>query len=945
MKIRIEGTFLRSAVGRRVFLLFVLSAFVPAALLAALSYSHVRSLVNDYAQRQLVQDGKAQGRALYDRLLGAHFLLTSSAALTRTEHALADSNQFAWHRVFRRSRLVINNTAVAHFASSDTEPSLQLTASEAAHLAKGEVALLLPPAAGASLPWLAVAIDAAQPARGILMAELQPEYLWGDQKELSYQTNICVFGSGTVPLYCSSPELGANAAGTAMRAADGVAVRAEGWLGTASGLFLRAKFGAPDWTVVALRPLAEVATPLAAVTYLFLEVTLLALLLVALLSVIQIRRTLVPLERLIEGTERIAREEFGQPVRVERKDEFGQLATSLNHMANRLGSQIGAMRALSAIDQEILSHLDIQQIIARVHARLLEILPQAVISVIVPDQNQAQTGIVYLKRSADIQMTRVQLPWEEQDIATLASGCDAGWLDPMQPGMPSCIAMQRDFGARHCFMLPIFWRSQIDAMLVIGTTEPQQFSHGLIAQIRDLGNRVGVALAAQAREARLTFLGHHDDLTSLPNRALLRHRLQQQMAQARHDSKHFGLLFLNLDRFKIINDNLGHESGDQLLRLVGERLRESVRQGDTVARLGGDEFVVLLADLDNSQQAANVAAKVLRMLSPLFDLGGNECFITASIGIAMFPADGMTPEELLKRADIAMYRAKAVRPGGFVFFEESMNVEQRERAFMEQELRLAIARQQFFVQYQPRVTLEDGRFVGAEALLRWQHPELGLVSPALFIPLAEEIGLIDEIGPWVMQHVCQQIASWQAAGQVTGTVAVNVSGREFKSNNLVAQVRRILAAHSVAAHVLELEVTEGVLIDDFESVIDVLGQLAEIGVSIALDDFGTGYSSMAYLSRLPINVLKIDQSFVRDLVHDEGARSIVQAIIALAHALHKSVVAEGVETQQQAELLRALGCDEAQGYYFSRPVAPAALEALMLQRVLPAAPASSTASA
>jgi diguanylate cyclase (GGDEF)-like protein len=937
MTMRIEGTFLRSAVARRVFFLFVLSAFVPAAMLAVLSYGHVRGVVSDYAQRQLAQAGSAHARALYDRLLGADFILNANAAQIRHGLEVANTNQFALQRVFQRTYLVTHDHAALQFGPPLGEDPPLIDVRAASHLAKGEVALLQPqPGPFVGYPWLAVAIDPAQAAGGVLVAELDPAYLWGDSEEMSYQTDICVLAEGAVVLYCSNDKVSSTAISVALHRADGHADSADGWLSASSGLFLKAKFGAADWTIVALRPRGLAIASLTQLAQTYLGVTLLTLLLVALLSVVQIRRTLVPLERLIEGTQRIAREDFEQPVTVERDDEFGQLARSLNSMASRLGHQIGALRALSEIDQEILSHLDIQQIIARVQARLLELLPKAVISVIVSDHMSADLGTAYLQQATDAQPTKVQLPLDTWHLAGCARYRDGVWLAVDGPDVPRFVAMQAGSGAAHCFVIPIFWRNEVCAALGIGVDDPQDVNDELIEQARDLGKRVGVAFAAHAREAQLVLRAHHDDLTGLPNRALLSERLQQELAHARRSGNQLALLFLDLDRFKSVNDTLGHDGGDQLLRVAAERLSACVRESDTVARLGGDEFVVLLTGLNNPLQAAALAGQILDLLSEPFTISGSECFIGASIGVSVFPSDGTTAEELLKQADIAMYRAKAAGRGRFVFFEESMNVEQRDRALMERELHLAITRNQFSVHYQPRVDLRDGRLLGAEALLRWNHPELGSVSPAVFIPLAEDVGLIDTIGPWVLRQVCAQLAVWQAAGYAVGTVAVNVSGRQFKSSDLVAQVQQALESSGLAPHILELEVTEGVLIENVESVIEVLGRLKQIGVSVALDDFGTGYSSMAYLRRLPIDVLKIDQSFVRDLAHDEDARSIVQAIIAMAHALHKSVVAEGVETLVQANLLRTWGCNEAQGYYFSRPVTAAALEALMDKVRIPA---------
>lgn len=933
---RIEGAFLRSAVARRVFFLFMLSAFIPAAMLAALSYSHVRGVVNDYAQRQLAQAGSAHASALYDRLLGAHFILSANAALIRGGHEPANANQFALQRVFRRTFLVVPDSAKLRSGPPWGEDPPGIDPRAASHLAKGEVALLqTQPGPSMGYPWLAVAIDPANAAGGVLLAELNPVYLWGEREDISYPTSICVLSGGAAALYCSSDQVGLTTTTVALQdAADPDSTGST--LSATTGLFLRAKFGAPDWTVVALRPGGLAIASLTQLARTYLAVTLLTLLLVALLSVVQIRRTLVPLERLVEGTQRIAREEFDQPVTVKCDDEFGQLARSLNSMAARVGQQIGALRALSEIDQEILSQLDIEHIIARVQDRLLDLLPKAVIGVIVVDHLSDGSGKAYLRRKIDAQTTPVEVPIEERHAFSWARHPDGVWLDVAGPDVPSFVSMQAGQGVASCFLIPIFWRNQVRGALGIGVVNRQDVSDELTEQARDLGNRIGVAFAAYAREAQLVFRAHHDGLTGLPNRALLSERLQQELAHARRNAAHAALLFLDLDRFKGVNDALGHDGGDQLLRMVSDRLSSCVRECDTVARLGGDEFVVLLTGLHNPPQVAKLAGQILTLLSNPYQINGTECFIGTSIGVAMYPADGTTSEELLKHADLAMYRAKAAGRGRFVFFEESMNVEQRERSLMEYELRLAIVRNQLSVHYQPRIALDDGRFLGAEALLRWHHPVLGWVSPAKFIPLAEDVGLIDDIGPWVLRHVCAQLALWQGAGYALGSVSVNVSGRQFKSANLVAQVQQTLEATGLAPHTLELEVTEGVLIDDVESVVDVLARLRQLSVSVALDDFGTGYSSMAYLRRLPIDVLKIDQSFVKDLTQDEGARSIVLAIIAMAHAMQKTVVAEGVETLEQANMLRAWGCDEAQGYYFSRPIPAAALEALMTKTTHPA---------
>jgi diguanylate cyclase len=933
MNLRIEGSFLKSAVARRVFALFVLSAFVPVAILASLSYQHVRRLVNEYALQQLAQTAGAHSRVVYDRLLDAHFMLNADAAQIRTDSDFEIADESALHRVFQRGYFVSGAGESLQFGQKLDSPLPSLTPAALAHLAKGEAALL-PPAIGAmgGAPWLAVAIDPAHPSRSYVMAEFDSRFLWGERSDFSYRSDICIFAGNEAVLYCTDDALGSLAAKATFNGNEDSPTGAAEWLFASSALFLRAKFGSPDWTVVVMRPGGVAGASFTLVAQTFLGIVVLTLLLVTLLSSIQIRRTLVPLERLIDGTKRIALEDFDQPVRVEGNDEFAQLAQALNTMSGRLGRQIGAMRALSGIDQEILSRLDIEQVLGLVHARLLEILPNAVITSVVFKDEAAAIGTAYWKTRDSDGLVRGQVRLKPGFMATSTGYREGFWTraTAFSPeGAPEVLLRFVALDVPHFFALPIMWRDEVRGALLVGLMSRDGVSDEILGQVRDLGKRVSVALAAQAREDELVFHAHHDALTGLPNRTLLRERLHLELAHARRDGSELALLFLDLDRFKSINDTLGHDGGDQLLCECAKRLVSSVREGDTVARLGGDEFVVLLTGLNGSMDVAKLAGQMLALLSQSFEIAGVECFVGASIGISVYPSDGTTADALLKNADIAMYRAKDNGRNCFIFFEESMNLAQQQRAVIERELRLAMERGQLSVQYQPRITLQGDKLLGAEALLRWQHPELGWVSPAVFIPIAEDIGLIAELGAWVLRHACGQLATWQASGYAIGSISVNVSGRQLKTEDLVAEVRDALSASNLPPEALEFEVTEGVLIDDMASVIALLGSLRRLGVSVALDDFGTGYSSMAYLRRLPIDILKIDQSFIRDMEKDESARNIVRAIIALAKSLGKTVVAEGIETQVERDLLVGMGCDEGQGYFFSRPLDVLAFESLL----------------
>lgn len=430
-------------------------------------------------------------------------------------------------------------------------------------------------------------------------------------------------------------------------------------------------------------------------------------------------------------------------------------------------------------------------------------------------------------------------------------------------------------------------------------------------------------------EAKLEFLAHHDALTQLPNRALFLDRLQEALKRAhRHDSK-VGLLFIDLDRFKTINDSLGHQTGDELLQTVARRLTACVRESDVVARLGGDEFTVLLDELSDSDDSRKIAVKMLAALANPIVLGGHELAVSGSIGISCYPQDGGDAETLLKNADMAMYNAKEAGRNMYRFFGAEMNIRAQETLVMTNDLRRALQREELVLHYQPRYRLASGGISGVEALLRWQHPEQGLVPPVKFIPLAEETGLIIPIGERVFRVACEQMKHWRSLGIVESRMAVNLSPRQFQQADLTKRISSILREVGLEGTHLEVEITEGMAMQDPATTVRMLQELKAIGIAISIDDFGTGYSSLNYLKRFPIDHLKIDRSFVRDLRENPDDVAIVRAIIALAKGLGLSVIAEGVETAEQRNLLRIFGCDEGQGYLFSKPLAAQDIEKLL----------------
>jgi diguanylate cyclase (GGDEF)-like protein/PAS domain S-box-containing protein len=432
-----------------------------------------------------------------------------------------------------------------------------------------------------------------------------------------------------------------------------------------------------------------------------------------------------------------------------------------------------------------------------------------------------------------------------------------------------------------------------------------------------------------AQEA-LRHLATHDPLTGLPNRTLLHDRLQRMVAAAQRHQSQVWVVFLGLDRFKFFNDSLGHKAGDAFLKTVAERLQQVLRQTDTVARLGSDEFVLLLGEQPGTRLNFVLLDRIAHAIGQSIAFGQKEFFLGCSMGVAAYPADGVDADALIERADLAMFQAKERGRGNYQFYTADMTSRALERLRIDNALRTALEREELLLHYQPQLDLASGRVVGMEALLRWRHPDMGMVSPDRFIAVAEETGLIVPIGDWVLRTACRQVRALHDAGFAQMRVAVNLSARQFGHSELLASIEAALAEAGIAPYFLEIELTESLIMKDVDQAIGILKDLKRLGVTLSIDDFGTGYSSLAYLKRFPLDILKIDRSFVADVNADPDDAAIVASIISLAHNLRLKVIAEGVETREQLDYLRQLGCDQMQGYYFSRPVAFDAVLALMM---------------
>lgn len=510
-----------------------------------------------------------------------------------------------------------------------------------------------------------------------------------------------------------------------------------------------------------------------------------------------------------------------------------------------------------------------------------------------------------------------------REIETVAVWADGGLAENFRfeadtpgNGLPAPLA-----GARHHFGIPLLGKNA-ESIGIIRVThdEPAGSSEVNRTILEIFAARAAAEIQRHDAEAEVSYLGQHDALTGLPNRALFSDRLHQAIAFAEAHASSFALLFLDIDHFKKINDSLGHQRGDIFLRKIGELLRAAVKPIDTVSRRGGDEFIILLPEDTPPEEAASLAQGICEKISRPFEIDGFRVSATASIGVAVYPRDGKTAESLVKNADIAMYHAKESGRNQFQYFSEELNRVTHERIELDSALRQAITRHQLAVHYQPQLNLHTGKIESCEALLRWTHPEHGPISPAKFIPIAEESGQIIEIGKWVLNRVAEDFSVLKDADLANLRVSVNASARQIQSTDFAKTVEEIILRHNLPPHQLELEVTESMIMEDTLKSRQAIRQLSEIGVRFSIDDFGTGYSSLSYLRQLKIHYLKIDQSFVRDVEDDPDDAAIVRTIIGLAHNLRLRVIAEGVETPEQRQFLKAHGCDLMQGYLLAKPM-------------------------
>jgi diguanylate cyclase (GGDEF)-like protein len=924
-------------VARRLFLLFVLSALLPLALIAALSLGEVRSLLLQQGEQRLAATAKAYGMTLYERMLVAADVALSAAERGGVDLAQDDLA----HRTFRWLALLDSSGATQPLMGRPTSPPA-LGAEARERVAKRKPVIALVRAPGEVHVVLAVARPGAGGA--MVMGEVSPEYLWGSADEIAAATDFCIVEdvSGAV-LHCTAP-LEPAAEREMLRSRSHLAAARwergnEVWRGIAWAQFMRAGFGTPDWVVIASQPERYQMRRAIQFGRLYVPVVVLALLLVSWLTIRQASHIVGPLARLAERARGVAQNDFKTRMDLARDDEFGELAAAFDTMSQKLGRQFASLKALSEIDRLILSTVDSAQIIRTVLHRLASAVRADAVTVTLLEHDNADHARTYFRSAQDDGSPEMDRHAIDSRARADLEGATAGQWVALAKGGPAYLARLAEDGASTAYVQPVVWRGTLCGARALGYRGSSSLDEEERQHARELADRVAVAVSSAWRDEQLYLQAHFDALTGLPNRLLFKDRLGQEIARSQREGLRFGLLFIDLDHFKTVNDSFGHTTGDAVLREAARRISRCVRTTDTVSRLGGDEFTVMLTNLHHAQEAWVIAESVVESLSREFQVNGEQCFLSASVGIASFPEDGASAEELLKSADTAMYRAKASGRSQAVYFEERMNAEAVARLTLDRDLRTAIEQGQLELHYQPKLELASGRILGAEALVRWRHPVHGLITPDRFIPLAEESGYIEQLGHWTLGEACRQMRRWRDDGLALENISVNVSPRQFRRRGLLEFIRDCVDRHGLAPESIGIEITEGLLMERSQSTEELLRRLSAMGHRIALDDFGTGFSSMAYLKRYPVVEIKVDRVFIEGLEPGADSEAIVAAIIAMSHALGKTVVAEGVERPEQLALLGRMGCDHVQGFLVSAALPALDFEALARARMAAPTPA------
>ena len=937
---KFETKSLRSKVSKRIFSLFILSALIPILTIYLISYNQISEQLDNETRRQLYRESRSLGLTIYDKLLS---LETNLKIITNELERGVQPETFKqdeWLQSIFSGMFIQYDSGIQQALFGEVNPVYELNENQLEHLKNNNTVFYISYPNNQRPQYFLIhnmEYDNNQP--GYLVAQINDNNFWNFPV---YSPEIaCALSHSAYTLYCSSSIEGYNRENlfsdldiTGEDSFDfwnfnDIEYAVNSW-----NVFLRARFASEDIFLVMAVPRKTAFFTFNDFTSTFPKILIITGLLVALVSISQIRKTLTPLQKLTDGTNRIIRGQFDEPVDINSGDEFEKLATSFNNMARHINEQFKTTSILAEIDRLILSSLDTDYIIEILIKYLGNIIAVDHVCVITLDDENKSSALLHINIDNEFKLIQKQkLKLVGEDLREMEM-CDDHLL--LKDAEHREYTKQlRILGDKFFLVFPVHIKGELSGIICLGKDADFDASDDKLRQIKELSDRVAVALSNAVWEEKLYFQAHYDSLTKLPNRFLFQDRLEQAIQHASRENSNIAVLFLDLDRFKDVNDSLGHASGDNVLTQAAQTMAEYIRKYDSIARLGGDEFAIFISDINDIDEivikAEELSRRILRSMRDPFILESREIYLSVSIGIAIYPRDGDNYNDLLKNADSAMYDAKTKGRNNYQFYDKKNSLIIIEKLDLEQGLRHAIEKNELNLYYQPKIDCKSGEVIGSEALLRWQHPERGLIYPDQFIPRAEETGHVVTIGNWVLEQACLQHKMMLDEGVKNITIAVNISSEQFKQTDFFNLIENILEKTELPPEYLELEITESITIEDFERTKGVIYKLKDLGISISIDDFGTGYSSLSYLQQFPVDKLKIDQAFISKLPDDKNNSSIVKTIIALAHSLELSVIAEGVEKQAQSDFLLAAGCDEIQGYIITQPLSAENFKLFMLR--------------
>lgn len=918
MAVQIPNT-LKRGVGRKILALFLLAGILPVVFTAALAYFEIHRSMEAEIGRTLRSSAKEYGIDLFGQLQ------RSAAAADELKRVYvergADDLQEHDYLLSRFDGIWFmdlsgNTTSIV----GNIDPSLNPDIFVSAHSLASNTGLLVSGGDNGGVLTMLRRVERDTAANGLLVFRLESARIWGSEEEHPYRMDFCVFSTSAEVFHCSRA-MGSGVHQAVSDLANSGSEQSVEWeqdgeayLAAVWQLFLGGEFGAPSLDIIALQPKSYALQSGADFRRVFLPALLLVVLLVGLLSFAAIGESLTPLQRLTSAVRQITAGNLETRLRIRSNDEFEWLGAAFNKMAGKLGQQFSTLQAMSEIDRQILSGAKFEQVSENVVTHLINLTGCVSAAIIARDTDTPHWAKMISSRNSEFVHERIALPME----------LGHQWCQPRQVSLEdtsASIAPYRDrflsYDMKFVALIPVVLQGELKGILLLGSKNRMNLEQDSLMRCVDLAGRFAVAIASVEREEALYKQAHFDELTGLPNRQLLKDRLAQQVVRARREEFSGALLFLDLDRFKEINDVYGHSVGDVVLIQAAERIVGEVRDSDTVARLGGDEFVVVLPHIQNDSLVHATATRLLDRLTESFAVRGNDHYVGASIGIVMFPDDGDSVETLLKNADSAMYRAKDAGRARFEFFSKKLNAVSRRKISLERDLRAAFQNQRLQVYYQPQFDITTGIISGAEALLRWRHGHQGNIEPTEFIPLAEESGLIVDIGRWVIEQACIDLRRILNHGFHPGAISINVSARQLREPRFASEVLSTLRRFDIHPGYLQLEVTESAVAQNRDTVAEILQTMRAEGVQVAIDDFGTGYSSLSYLQQLPFDVIKIDKSFIDRIGAGDPSDNICRMIIRMAHEMGKTAIAEGVENAAQVDFLKKNGCDFVQGFQYS----------------------------